>query len=597
MIFGKNINRYYFKYAHLFIIGILALLFVDYIQMFLPENYGNLVDAIKNSISLKETGSYQNDGVLLTTDYLIKIVSNVVIIAIGMFVGRFLWRIAILNLGVNVETDLRKRMFMKMEELSQDYFHTHKTGAQMALYTNDLMSINNCFTDGIIMLVDAVFLGGMAIVKMIKLNVILTVLASLPLLIIALCGGLIGKAIDNRFDARQRSYEKLSDFTQENFSGIAVIKAFVKERLELKEFAKNNKEFSKNNIKFVKLIVAINVMFSALVSSIVIIILGYGTHLIIATKGLENEFTSGSLVAFIGYFGLLTWPALALANLINLISQGRTSLRRINELLEYPVDVKDDVDVVNDIELEGNIEFRNLDFTYPGSNIKSLKDISFTISKNEKIGIIGKTGCGKSTIVDILTRIYNVDEGKLFIDGNDIMKLPLKKVRDLISYVPQDNFLFNNSILENIAFSRKKMTMEEAIKYAKYASVDDNIQDFPNGYNTVIGERGVALSGGQKQRISMARAMAKESQILILDDSVSAVDTKTEANILKTLKEDFKDKTIILIAHRVSTIESMDKIILMDDGRVVACGKHNELYEKVQMYRDIVDLQKLEDGE
>lgn len=597
MIFGKNINRYYFKYIHLFLIGIIALLFVDYIQLLLPENYGDLIDAIQNSMTLRDTGVLPTDGLLLTEELVIHIVSNVILIAVGMFVGRFLWRIAILNLGVNVETDLRKRMFLQMERLSQDYFYTHKTGAQMALYTNDLMSINSCFTDGIIMLVDAIFLGGMAIYKMIKLDMVLTIVASIPLLIIGLCGGIIGKTIDQKFDARQKSYEKLSDFTQENFSGIAVIKAFVKEKLELQEFIKNNAEFSKTNISFTKLIVGMNVFFSALVSSIVVIIVGYGSHLIITTKGSVDVFTAGDLIMFISYFGLLTWPALALANLINLVSQGRTSLRRINELLEYPVMVKDRNDVIQNVQLEGNIEFRNLTFSYPGSQTTALKNISFTIHKNEKIGIIGKTGCGKTTIVDVLARVYNVDEGMLFIDGIDIMRLPIGTVRQFISYVPQDNFLFNTSILENIAFSRPKMETNEAIKYATYASVDDNIQEFPEKYETIIGERGVTLSGGQKQRISMARAMAKEAQILILDDSVSAVDTKTEANILRTLKEEFQDKTIILIAHRVSTIESMDKIILMDDGRIIACGKHTDLYNNVPMYRDIVDLQKLEDGD
>lgn len=602
MIFGKNVNHYYIKYFPLFLVGIFALLFVDYIQILLPENYGTLVDAITNSIKQKEEGSMPNTGLLLTHPLLMKIIFNIIMIAVGMFVGRFLWRISILNLGVKVETDLRKKMFLQMEQLSQDYFQSHKIGAQMALYTNDLMSINSCFTDGIIMLIDAVFLGGMAIFKMIKLNFPLTIMASSPLLIIALLGGIIGKQIDKKFDARQSSYEKLSEFTQENFSGIAVIKAFVKEQLELQEFMKHNKQFSKANISFTKLIVGINVLFTALVSSIIIIIVGYGSHLIITTKGLEDAFTAGDLITFISLFGLLTWPALALANLINLISQGRTSLKRINGLLNYPIMVKDSEEVkancyYNDVQLEGNIEIRNLNFRYPNSESETLHNVSFTILRNEKVGIIGKTGCGKTTIVDLLTRIYNVNDNSIFIDGIDIMNLPIKKVRALISYVPQDNFLFNTTILENIAFSRTTMTTMEAIRYARFASVDDNIQAFPNQYDTIIGERGVTLSGGQKQRISMARAMAKEAPILILDDSVSAVDTKTEANILKTLMEEFKNNTIILIAHRVSTIEAMDKIILMDEGRVIACGKHQELYDTVPMYKSIVDLQKLEDGD
>lgn len=583
MLFGKNVNRYYFKYFHLFLIGIAALLLVDYIQLLIPENYGNLIDLIGSKT--------------LTMASLLKIIYNMLFITLCMFVGRFAWRMAVLNVGVRVETDLRVRMFRKMESLSQDYFQIHKTGAQMALYTNDLMSIKNCFTDGIIFLVDAFFLGGLAIYKMVKLNVIMTVIASIPLVILALCGGIIGKIIDKRYEARQQAFENLSGFTQENFSGIAVIKAFVKERLELREFRKANKDFSNKNIGFIKFSVSLEVIFSTLIGSITVIIIGYGTHLIIASNGAEDAFTAGKLIEFVSYFGQLTWPALALANLINIVSQGIASLKRINQLLNYEIMVKDDEDVVHVDHLDGFIECHNLNFSYPGSPNKALENINFTIKPGEKVGIIGRTGCGKTTIVDLLTRIYNVEENTLFIDGIDIMKLPIKQIRDLISYVPQDNFLFNDTILKNIAFSRKSMSYDEAIKYAKYASVDDNIQEFPQKYDTIIGERGVSLSGGQKQRISMARAMAKDAPILILDDAVSAVDTKTEANILKTLKEDFAEKTIIMIAHRVSTISSLDKIILMDDGKIVAIGTNDDLYDNVPMYKQIVDLQRLEGGD
>ncbi len=583
MLFGKNVNQYYFKYFHLLIVGILALLLVDYIQLLIPENYGNLIDLISNQT--------------LTNEALFKIIYNMLFITLCMFVGRFLWRISVLNIGVKVETKLREKMFIKMESLSQDYFQIHKTGAQMALYTNDLMSIKTCFSDGIIMFIDAFFLGGLAIYKMIRLDLLMTCIASIPLVLLGICGGIIGKAIDKRYDARQRAFEKLSEFTQENFSGIAVIKAYVKEKLELREFVKINKNFSDKNVSFIKFAVSLDVLFSTLISSIVVIIIGYGTHLIITTSGSDMPFTAGQLIQFISYFGQLTWPALALANLINIHSQGRASLKRINELLDYPISVKDDKNCVMVDELEGLIECKNLTFTYPGAQNPSLENISFTIRPKEKIGIIGKTGCGKTTLVDLLTRIYNVDEGCLYIDGIDIMQLPIQKVRDLISYVPQDNFLFNDTILNNIAFSQKSLSLEQAILFAKYACVDDNIQEFPLKYETMIGERGVSLSGGQKQRISMARAMAKNAKILILDDSVSAVDTKTEANILDTIHRDFKDKTIIMIAHRVSTIASLDKIILMDNGKIIAIGSNDELYDKVPMYREIVDLQHLEGGE
>lgn len=582
MLFGKTVNKYYLKFFHLFIVGILALLLVDYIQLEIPENYGNLIDMIGNKT--------------LTTASLMKIIFNMLFITLCMFIGRFGWRVSVLNIGIKVETDIRMRMFEKMESLSQDYFQIHKTGAQMALYTSDLMSIKNCFTDGIIMLIDAFFLGGLAIYKMVRLNLLMTLFAGIPLIVLG--GGIsfIGKVIDRKYDLRQKSFENLSDFTQENFSGISVIKAYVKEQLELREFLKRNKDYENKNMGFIKFVVSLEVVFTALISLVIVIVIGYGSHLIIISDGSEGSFTTGMLIQFISYFGQLTWPVMALGNLINIGSQGKASLKRIDELLNYEVMVKDSKDVVDVEELKGNIECKNLTFTYPGTMRPTLENISFKIKPGEKIGIIGKTGCGKTTLVDLLSRIYNVDEGCLFIDGIDIMKLPIKKVRDLLSYVPQDNFLYNDTVLNNIGYSKDNFTLEEAIKYAKLACVDDNIQEFSNKYNTIIGERGVSLSGGQKQRISMARAMAKDSKILILDDSVSAVDTQTETAILKVLKEEFKDKTIIMIAHRVSTIDSLDKIILMDEGKIVSIGTHHELYETCNLYKDIVDLQRLEGG-
>ena len=582
MLFGKNVNKYYLKYWHLFLFGIIALLVVDYVQLLMPENYSALIDMINDKT--------------LTKDALMKIVYNMILIVIAMFVGRFTWRVTVLNIGVNVETHLRQQMFNHMEMLSQDYFQIHKTGAQMALYTNDIMVIKNCFSDGVIMLVDAFFLGALSIIKMLRLNVTLTLISSIPLFALAFFGKIIGDKIDKKFTERQDAFEKISDFTQENFSGISVIKAYVKEDLEYKEFTKISKDFSKKNITFSRFSISLDVVFEAVITLIMIICIAYGSYLVISTKNTDAPFTAGKMIEFTSYFSSLIWPSIALGHLISIVSQGRASLKRINELLEYEIMVKDSEDVIKDVNLEGTIEFKNLTFRYPGAEIDSLKNVSFKINKGEKVGIIGKTGCGKTTIVDLIARVYNVDLGTLFIDDYDIMKLPLKDVRGLVSYVPQDNFLFNDTVFNNIAFSDNTMTTEQVIKYAKAACVHANIVEFPEQYDTVIGERGVSLSGGQKQRISMARAMAKDSSILILDDSVSAVDTKTETDILKSLKEDFKDKTLIMIAHRVSTIDSLDKIILMDEGSVVAVGTHEELYENVEMYKDIVDLQKLEEG-
>lgn len=576
MLFGRHVNKYYIRYWYMFLLGIVATIVVDIVQLEIPNNYGNLIDHLEQ----------QN----LTVPLLMAIITNISMIIIILFVGRFLWRICLLGAAIKVERDLRKEMFLHTEQLAQTFFHTNKTGAQMALYTNDLLSVRECFSDGLIMFVDAAFLGVMAFLKMFSLNVTLSLISAIPLLILALFGGFIGKQMDKKWDARQKAYDDLSDFTQENFSGISVVKAFVKEKEELKAFTKINKDNEVKNLDFVKFSTLMEIMIDLIISTIMIIIIGYGSYLVKST----SDFTIGDLTKFNSYFGTLIWPMMAVAYLINMRAQGNASLKRISELLDQKAEVKDADDVIKDAVLTGNIKFDNLSFTYPLSDKEVLSNVSFDIKAGETIGIIGHTGSGKTTIVDLVTRIYNIPENSLYIDGYDIMKLPIRQVRDLISYVPQDNFLFGATILENIAFSRENMTVEEAMVYGKLAGVHDDIMGFKDGYMTVIGERGVTLSGGQKQRISIARALAKEAKVLILDDSVSAVDTKTESTILANLKEYKNGRTIILIAHRVSTVINADKIILIDDGKVIACGKHHELLENVPMYAETVKLQELE---
>lgn len=576
MIFGRHINKYYLRYWYMFLLGIIATVVVDIVQLEIPNNYGTLIDYLE-----KEQ---------LTIPLLMAIITNISIIIIILFVGRFLWRICLLGASIKIERDLRKEMFLYTEKLAQTFFQTNKTGAQMALYTNDIMSVRECFSDGIIMFVDAIFLGTMAFIKMFKLNIALSLISAIPLLILALCGGIIGKQMDKKWDARQAAYDKMSDFTQENFSGISVIKAFVKEKEELKAFTEINKDNEIKNLDFVKFSTLMEILIDLLISTIMIIIIGYGSYLVKT----NDLFTIGDLTRFNSYFGTLIWPMMAVAYLINMRAQGGASLKRISELLDQKIEVKDSEDVIYDAKLTGNISFNNLSFTYPLSETEVLTNVSFDIKAGETVGIIGHTGSGKTTLVDIMTRIYNIPEESVFIDGYDIMKLPIKQVRDLISYVPQDNFLFGATILENIAFSRDSMTVEEAEVYGKLAGVHEDIMGFKDGYMTVIGERGVTLSGGQKQRISIARALAKEAKVLILDDSVSAVDTKTESMILSNLKEYKQNRTIILIAHRVSTVINADKIILIDDGKIVACGKHQELLDNVPMYAEIVHLQELE---
>lgn len=319
-------------------------------------------------------------------------------------------------------------------------------------------------------------------------------------------------------------------------------------------------------------------------------ILGYGGYLVY-----RGVFNAGQLVEFIGYFTSIVWPVMAISELINMHSQGKASLNRITDLLEAPIEVKDSDRVYDMDTIRGDIEFKHLTFRYPDGEYDVLQDVSFKISAGENVGLIGRTGSGKTTVVDLLLRTYNVPDGTIFLDGRDINTIPIKTTRKFCAYVPQDNFLFSDTIENNIEFASDDGGLNEAVNAAKYAAVDDNISEFSHGYDTVLGERGVTVSGGQKQRISIARALMKNASILILDDSVSAVDVKTEKQILKNLREIRRGKTTILIAHRVTTIESMDKIIFIDDGKMLAVGTHEELYKSCPEYKLTVDLQRLED--
>ena len=582
MIFGKHINKYYLKFAHFFLLGIIALLVIDYVQLEIPEIIGAIINALENKT--------------LEYEQLIDSIVKLAIIAVLMVVGRFTWRYCIFGTSIKVESCIRDDMFRHAETLSQNYFSKNKTGAQMALYTNDLQTIRMSFGPGIVMLADALFLGVIAYVKMIKLDWVLAILSLVPMLLIAIVGAIVSKFLDKKWEERQKAYENLSDFVQENFSGISVIKAFVKERREMKEFLKHNKDNADKNVEFVKLSVLFDIMLSLTITVTMVIIVGYGGYLVYKNKMLGiGDFSIGQLTEYLSYFESIVWPMMAIAQLISMKSQASASLRRINELLDEKSDVNDDLVLYPDASLNGEIEFNNLSFKYSEDTPLVLKDISFKINNGEHIGIIGRTGCGKTTIVDLLMRVYNVNKGEIKIGGYDIMEVPIVNVRNTVGYVPQDNFLFSDTITKNIAFSKEIADEASVEDAAKYADVHENIIDFPSKYDTVLGERGVTLSGGQKQRISIARAFVKDPEILILDDSVSAVDTKTERTILANLKEKRAGKTTIVIAHRISTIKDMDKIILLEDGELKAFDTHENLLENSSLYREMVELQRLED--
>lgn len=585
MIFGKYINCYYKKYWYYFAIGIAAIILVDIVQLYIPEIIGNTISGLTNN-------TFVND------DY-VRVLLSLVCIGLAMFVGRFIWRICINGVGARIEYDLRGRLFLHAESLPAEYYKKQKTGAMMALYTNDLETIKSSFTDGVLFLIDGVVLGGLAMYKLVMMNWVLALVCIIPLGLMAACGGIIGKAESAKFEARQAAFEKMSDFVQENITGISVIKAFVKEAHQMRKFAQLNKNNEVANIKYLRYSILLNTVINFLIYVVAVIIILLGGYFALTGQviGFGEAFDGGKLSEFYGYFDTLIWPMLALSMLIDIISRSRASYRRMAEFFKTESTVVDKKEeLMEDIPaFSGSLRFNNLDFCYSDEmNKPVLKEINLEIKAGENVGIVGRTGSGKTTLINTILKIYNIPKGKLFIDDIDINYWPTKVVREHVGYVAQDSFLFSDIVANNIAFANPQYSMEEVKKAAQFACVDSSIVEFKDGYNTMVGERGVTLSGGQKQRIAMARAIVKNPEILILDDSVSAVDSETEKEILENIKTLRKGKTTLIVAHRISAVENLDHIIVMDDGRVVGYGTHDELLKTCKTYAKIVELQQLE---
>ena len=586
MIFGKHINRYYLRYAPMLLLGLVTLIAVDYLQLIIPELYQMVVDGMY-------AGSVTVDGVAMpfNMDFLLdQVCMPMVKVILGVCLGRFLWRVCFFGSSILLEARLRSKMFDRARFLSREYYQVNKVGNLMSLFTNDLDTVQECFGWGVMMFCDAIFMGVLAVRKMLGLDPLMTLLSLIPMIFLLCSATVVGRYMTKKWDIRQAAFSKLSDFAQESFSGVAVIKAFVKESLELMAFKKLNVENEKANIDHTKASVLMRILVTLFVESVICVILGYGGYLVYS-----DRFSAGQLVEFISYFTSVVWPIMAVSELIDMTSRGRASLNRIGELLDAEVTVADREGVAELERVKGDIEFRNLSFRYPSGEFDALENVSFTIKAGENVGLVGKTGAGKTTLVDLLLRTYNVPDGTVFLDGHDVNDISIRSVRAACAYVPQDNFLFSDTIENNIAFGIENWDRSRIIEAAKLADVDENIQSFQLGYDTVLGERGVTVSGGQKQRISIARALLKDSPVLILDDSVSAVDTKTEKAILGNLRATRAGKTTILIAHRISTIESLDKILFLEDGKLTAVGTHAELQETCPAYARMVELQKLEE--
>ncbi|MBE5798246.1 MAG: ABC transporter ATP-binding protein, partial [Clostridiales bacterium] len=561
--------------------------------VYVPRYTGDIIDGL-------------TDG-LLSLDGAMAIVKMVLLMGAAIAFGRFCWRFFLFGAARSIEKEIRRDMYGHLSTLSMRYYNQHKTGDLMAHFTNDLMAVRQLLGMTVITAFDATVMMVLVLTEMIvSVDPRLTAVAIIPLLVIAVGDVFYGRMMHKRFREKQAAFSTLTDQVQETISGIRVIKAFVQERRELDAFAQTTGEAKEKNLGVVRLHALMMPLMDIIIGCSSLLTLLYGGYLAI-----HGEITVGQFVAFNSYIGMLVWPMMAVGECITSISQGTASLSRIYHIFQEKPDIVDGEETDHSItRLSGSICLNNLTFAYPGQpDVPVLKDVSVTIQPGETLAIIGRTGAGKTTIPSLLTRLYDVPRprrGKkpmITIGGRDIREIPLSVLREGIACVPQDNFLFSDTLQNNIAFGSQDKTLESVVHAAQLACIHDNIAEFPEQYQTVVGERGVTLSGGQKQRSSIARALMKttdpstKAPVLILDDALSAVDTDTERNILdnlRTLRGEGGERITIIIAHRISTIQDADHIMVLDDGQMVEYGTHDELIALGGQYKSLFDKQQLE---
>ncbi len=574
----KTLKEFFIKYKWKYVLGVMWLLIVDLVQLLVPQIFRVITDSL-------EAGS-------LTRQSLAKYSAYIIITGLIIGVGRYFWRIYINRTSRQLEYYIRNKLFRHLQTLSTNYFNNHKTGDLMAHATNDINAVRMALGPGIVMITDALFITLSAIYAMIKTtNLKLTLISLIPLPFLAFLVMRFGKMIHGRFKDVQDAFSKLTDKVQENFAGTRVIKSFVQEEKEIEKFTESNKYNFKMNMDLIR----IWGMFSPLIQFIsaisFLIVIWYGGILVI-----NNEISLGDFIAFNSYLGLLVWPIMAIGWVINIFQRGIASMERLNAIFNEKPEIIDNENAISVPEIKGDLEYNNVSFKYPGSDSYALKDISIKVKKGDTLAIIGRTGSGKTTLVNLLIRLFDIDEGSISVDGIDVKEITLKSLRENVGYVPQESFLFSTTIKENIAFAFDEEVEEEKImKAAKFSELYANVIEFPEKFETILGERGVTLSGGQKQRTSIARAIIKNPGILILDDSLSAVDTQTEERILENLKEIMESRTTIIISHRISTIKNANEIIVLDNGEIAERGTHDELLEYDGIYKNIYEKQLLEE--
>lgn len=559
-----------------YIFGIIFVLVVDVLQMVLPRIIGQITDDMQNRTINKAM--------------LLRYAGLILLVALLTMTFRYLYRIYIIGTEKKLEYELRKKLFDHMLTLSSKYYNTHKTGDLMAHATNDINAVRMAAGMGVLLLVDTVFLTiSVIIIMLATIDIRLTLIALSPLPLIAIFSMVFGKFIHKRFTQVQEAFSGLTERVQESLSGIRVVKAFVQERPVLEQFNAASQKSLEKNMRLARLWGIMFPLGQMVATLSYIIAFSYG-----GIQVINGHISLGEFIAFNTYLGLLIWPMMSFGWIMNIVQRGSASLDRINVILTAIPDIKDN-DPLPIGSIEGHIEFENVSFSYNKKQEPVLKDININLEPGRTLAIIGETGSGKTSLVNLILRLYDISGGKLKIDGSPIDRIPLSTLRTSISYVPQDSFLFSTSIRENIAFGVEKASIKEIEEAAKTAQIYDNIMDLPDGFDTIVGERGVTLSGGQKQRVSIARALIKDPKILVLDDSLSAVDTDTEERILQGLKVIMKDRTSIIIAHRISSIKHADEIIVLDNGQIVERGRHDRLIDLKGHYYSLYQKQLLEE--
>lgn len=592
MLYGKYLNKYHLKYGIFMFLGILFLAAVDICQLFIPDLIGKLVELF--------TEGYDPNSVMKQVQVY---GLQVLLISLGLFFGRIIFRFFLFGSSTKIIECLRQDMFDKSLRLDQTYYQANKVGNVMSWITSDTEELQEFLGWGTVMLVDGFFMTGIVLTRMFMRNWVMTLFIVLPIILIIIWGLLVEKVMAKLWNNRQSAFDRLYDFCEETFTGIRVIKAFLKETQQLFRFSKVALKNKDADIKLGVISVAFDVVIVVLIEGIVSLIIGLGGWFVYSAVtgnpvhilGNDIHLTVAELVTFLNYFIILIWPLIALGSVITMHARARTSYRRIARFMDAPEIIKDKEGAIELKDAKGKIEFKNLTFAYKDGEEPVLKDISLVINAGENIGVVGRVGSGKSTLVSLLTRLYNLKPRTLLFDDQDVMDCKVSSVREAVAAVPQDNFLFSLSVEDNIKFGNKLATKEDMLKAAEFSDVAKDIEGFAKGYDSLTGERGVSLSGGQKQRISISRAFIKNAPILVMDDSVSAVDIDTEEKILANIKEQRVGKTTIIISSRVSTVNKLDKIVVLNEGSLEAFDTPDKLLKISPTYKKMVELQKLED--